>query len=149
MRSLFFALALLVAVGGCITKKVLEIQNSPISGGGDATAAIEESLTERGWQIVSRSPGLIDATILQRDHRADIRITYDASSYSIAYRGSENLQAKGGLIHRNYNRWVANLDRDIQRNLMRASMPAAAPAEAPPAPPAEAPAPPAEAPSGS
>jgi hypothetical protein len=141
------------AVGGCITKKVLEIQNSPISANADAAAAIEGALTDRGWLVVSRSPGFIDATILQRDHRADIRITYDASSYSIAYRGSENLNAKNGIIHRNYNRWVANLDRDIQRRLLRASIPTAAPAEAPTAPVAPAPdvptAPPAEAPSGS
>jgi hypothetical protein len=140
----FFALALLGAVAGCSTKKVLEIQNSPISASADPAAVIEGALADRGWLIVSRSPGFIDATILQRDHRADIRVTYTASSYSIAYRGSENLNAKNGLIHRNYNRWVANLDRDIQRRLLQASiMPAAAPTspatETPTAPAAEAP----------
>jgi hypothetical protein len=140
MRSLFFALALMGAVTACSSHKVLEIQNSPISYNADPAVAIEGALTDRGWVVVSRSPGFIDATILTRGHRADIRVTYDARSYSIAYRGSENLQAKNGRIHRNYNRWVANLDRAIQRRLLQGSTPAAAPAaEEPTAPPAEAP----------
>ncbi|MCV1468388.1 hypothetical protein MLP13_019910, partial [Escherichia coli] len=29
----------------------------------------------------------------------------------------QNLQASGGQIHKNYNRWVRNLDKDIQLNL--------------------------------
>jgi hypothetical protein len=150
MRSLFFALALLGAVTACTTKKVLEIQNAPISSSADPAAVIEGALRERGWHVVSRSPGVIDASILLRDHRADIRITYDANRYSIAYRGSENLHAKNGLIHRNYNRWVANLNRDIQRGLLQGSAPAAAPAEAPTAPAVEQPtAPQGEAPNGS
>lgn len=52
-----------------------------------------------------------------RDHRADITIAYDADSYSIRYRDSQNMDYNNGKIHRNYNRWVANLNYDIQRAL--------------------------------
>lgn len=54
-----------------------------------------------------------------RDHVAEVRITYTASSYDIKYDSSFNLQASGGKIHKNYNRWVRNLDKDIQLNLSR------------------------------
>ncbi|MFZ2610310.1 MAG: hypothetical protein WAX32_04560, partial [Raoultella planticola] len=30
---------------------------------------------------------------------------------------SSNMLASGGKIHKNYNRWVHNLDKDIQVNL--------------------------------
>lgn len=48
---------------------------------------------------------------------AEVRITYTATSYDIKYDSSLNLQASGGKIHKNYNRWVRNLDKDIQLNL--------------------------------
>ena len=47
---------------------------------------------------------------------AEVRITYTATSYDIKYDSSLNLQASGGKIHKNYNRWVRNLDKDIQLN---------------------------------
>nr|WP_256834309.1 hypothetical protein [Pseudomonas oleovorans] len=56
-----------------------------------------------------------------RDHQAEITIPYSASSYSIRYRDSQNLGYKNGKIHRNYNKWIHNLDRSIQQELNRAS----------------------------
>ena len=44
-------------------------------------------------------------------------IPYTATSYSINYENSLNLKAADGKIHKNYNRWVNNLDHDIQLNL--------------------------------
>ncbi|MBF5602231.1 hypothetical protein HQI21_26760, partial [Escherichia coli] len=43
--------------------------------------------------------------------------TYTATYYNIKYDSSLNLQASDGKIHKNYNRWVRNLDKDIQVNL--------------------------------
>jgi hypothetical protein len=48
---------------------------------------------------------------------AEVRVNYTATSYSITYANSQNLRASGGKIHKNYNRWVNNLDKDIQVNL--------------------------------
>ncbi|EAU0260602.1 hypothetical protein A6855_28670, partial [Salmonella enterica] len=60
---------------------------------------------------------VIKARQQNRDHIAEVRITYSATGYSIKYDSSLNLLASGGKIHKNYNRWVRNLDKDIQINL--------------------------------
>lgn len=44
-------------------------------------------------------------------------IPYDTKFYSILYVKSENLDEDDGKIHRNYNRWINNLNVDIQRQL--------------------------------
>ncbi|KIQ50633.1 lipoprotein, partial [Citrobacter rodentium] len=62
-------------------------------------------------------PGVIRARQQSRDHVAEVRITYSATRYDIQYESSLNLLASGGKIHKNYNRWVRNLDKDIQLNL--------------------------------
>ena len=38
--------------------------------------------------------------------------------YSITYKESTNLDYMNGQIHRNYNGWIENLDRDIRANLL-------------------------------
>jgi hypothetical protein len=80
------------------------------------TAIIEAGLS-RQWAMTPAGPGIINGHLIQRDHVADIRVTYTSNSYSIQYVGSRNLKAAGGMIHRNYNRWVHNLDKDIQLRL--------------------------------
>lgn len=62
-------------------------------------------------------PGVIKGRQQTRNHVAEVRITYSATGYDIKYDSSLNLQASGGKIHKNYNRWVHNLDKDIQVNL--------------------------------
>ena len=62
-------------------------------------------------------PDVIKGRLQARNHSADIRIPYSATSYSINYESSLNLKASDGKIHKNYNRWVHNLDKDIQLNL--------------------------------
>ncbi len=48
---------------------------------------------------------------------AVIDLEHDTKSYSIKYRDSTNLNAKDGMIHRNYNSWVQNLDKAIRAEL--------------------------------
>lgn len=116
-----FLLALVVGatlVGACATlHPVLAVNDAQFASlnGRDPAVVIEDALRSRGWQIDARRPGAIDATIVARIHRASITVSYDADSYSIAYRSSENLDYENGKIHRNYNRWIANLHRDIQQ----------------------------------
>jgi hypothetical protein len=48
-------------------------------------------------------------------HVVTSKITYDDDSFSIDYVSSSNMRydAEDGTIHRNYNRWVANLHSDL------------------------------------
>jgi hypothetical protein len=73
----------------------------------------------RGWIINPVSEGVIDGKILLRGHRADIHIAYSTNRYQIRYVGSNNMDAKEGKIHSNYNRWKANLNKVIQLELAR------------------------------
>ncbi len=79
--------------------------------------AIFEAGQKRDWIMTQVAPGTIDGKLVSRDHSVNIRITYTAKSYKINYVGSQNLLAANGKIHKNYNRWVNNLDKDIQIRL--------------------------------
>lgn len=80
------------------------------------TAILEAGLA-RKWVMTPAGPGVINGRLAQREHSADIRINYTSTNYSINYVTSQNLMAGGGQIHRNYNRWITNLDQDIQLRL--------------------------------
>jgi hypothetical protein len=42
-----------------------------------------------------------------------VDIFYTATTYSIQYRSSINLDESGGQIHKNYNGWISNLVKGI------------------------------------
>ena len=79
--------------------------------------AILKAGVQRQWIMSEVGPGVIKGRQQTRNHVAEVRITYSATGYDIKYDSSLNLQASGGKIHKNYNRWVHNLDKDIQVNL--------------------------------
>ncbi|CAM2994385.1 hypothetical protein VIRA109638_09335 [Vibrio rarus] len=99
---------------------ILNVDNAPIGYDLQSTqvkAAIEQAAKDRGWIVTEVQSGELKADLLVRSHTARINITYDEKFYSIHYLSSTNLKAGNGKIHRNYNRWVNNLNVDIQRNL--------------------------------
>jgi hypothetical protein len=70
-----------------------------------------------GWIMKDAGPGKLHGILLIRTHTAEIDIPYSASSYSITYSSSVNLQEGGGKIHKNYNGWIQNLNRGINAQL--------------------------------
>lgn len=82
--------------------------------------AILEAGQKRDWIMAEVSPGVINGKLVSRDHSVNIQITYSTKTYKINYISSQNLMASGGAIHKNYNRWVNNLDKDIQLRLAAA-----------------------------
>lgn len=80
--------------------------------------AITLAINKRGWHVDKDKPGMIEASIKVRHHSATIGITYSPTGYNIAYKNSVNLDHKGDNIHRNYNKWVILLDREIQQQLL-------------------------------
>ncbi|HCB1498336.1 hypothetical protein DA718_01850 [Klebsiella huaxiensis] len=114
------AIAVIGALAGCArTAPIEQIQTTVSAGHTEAQVkkAIIKAGAQREWIMSDAGPGVIKARQQSRDHVAEIKITYSATSYSINYDSSLNLMASGGKIHRNYNRWVHNLDKDIQINL--------------------------------
>ena len=110
----------LLALTACMTDKPpLAFTNQPIDvakSQTDIETAIVRSLEDRGWMVTEKTPGRVVAKIdVRARHSATIAISYTATTYSIAYVDSSGLDydAKKGTIHRNYNRWIANLNNDI------------------------------------
>jgi hypothetical protein len=52
-----------------------------------------------------------------RGKRDVIDVTYNPQTYIIVYKYCVNLKYSGGQIHRNYNGWIQNLDRNIKAQL--------------------------------
>ena len=116
----FAAFAIAGALAGCARTAPVDQVHSIVSAGHTAEqvkTAILKAGQKREWIMTEAGPGVIKGRLQARDHSAEVRIPYSATSYSINYESSLNLKASGGKIHKNYNRWVHNLDHDIQLNL--------------------------------
>lgn len=118
------ALALIVTAAlmtGC-APRTAPIQNvSQTVGQSYTDSQMQRAIVEAGaanhWVVSPAGPGVMNGQLSERGHTADIRITYTANSYRIDYVSSTNLKAGSGQIHRNYNRWIQNLNQGIQTRL--------------------------------
>ncbi|WDU61887.1 hypothetical protein LRS56_24385 [Pseudomonas poae] len=121
LRATLITLALLTTAG-CTSKPILNTQhelpaNAQVSEEKMKTVIIN-ALQKREWTVQRLSPQLVQAEITVRNqYYAAIDIRYTRNSYAITYRDSRDLGYKDGKIHRNYNRWVSMLDRDIMASL--------------------------------
>jgi len=81
--------------------------------------AIEAGGLAKGWRMKKINNGVIEASILVRSHIVIVNILYDSKGYEINYKNSTNLNydAEKSTIHKNYNRWVKNLDINIKWQL--------------------------------
>lgn len=116
----FAAIAVVGALAGCAKTAPIDNVHSTVSTGhteADVRNAILKAGAERQWAMNDAGKGVITARQQSRGHMAEVRINYSANSYSITYASSSNLEAANGKIHKNYNRWVNNLNKDIQVNL--------------------------------
>jgi hypothetical protein len=111
-----------VLAGGCAGTAPVQNINQSVAGNHSEVQVRQAILyagLNRGWIINPVNEGVIDGKILLRGHRASIRIAYSTNRHQIRYVGSNNMDAKEGKIRSNYNRWVANLHKDIQLELAR------------------------------
>ena len=105
------------ALAGCARTAPIAQVHSIVSTGHTADqvkTAILKAGQKRDWIMTETGPGMIKGRLQSRDHSVQVSIPYTATSYSINYENSLNLKAADGKIHKNYNRWVNNLDHDIQ-----------------------------------
>lgn len=76
----------------------------------------------RKWRFEPHGPGQMDATYDNGKHAATVRVTYNQKAYSIALVNSVNLLQEGNQIHRTYNFWIRNLEKDIEVRLAAVAM---------------------------
>jgi hypothetical protein len=110
---------------GCRTAPIYNVKDAPVSVATGQTATlntVEQAIIRAGnglgWQMKVEKPGLIVGTLNLRTHTAVVDIPFTASTYSIVYKSSVNLDQQGDKIHENYNGWVQNLDQAIRRQLL-------------------------------
>ena len=115
------AAAVLLTACATTLQPVYNVSQSPIVAkvrtSDDVSKAIVRAGTGLGWQMIPDRPGHITGTLKVRAHLAVVDIDYNPKSYSIKYKESSNLNYDGSNIHRNYNSWIQNLDRQIQVQL--------------------------------
>jgi hypothetical protein len=116
-----------LALAGCTrTLPIYNVAAAPVvaaagqPGSAEVRAAIVGALNDKGWIVEQDDPGRILAEINVRSHRADIAIDYSATQYSITYQDSADLLHDGSMIHRNYNKWIMLLEREINQRLSAA-----------------------------
>ncbi len=112
-----------LAVVGCRTNPVYNVEGSPITITGKHTNKdVEKSIIRAGaglgWSIKPVRVGHMIGTLHLREHVAVVDITYNDKVYNIKYKSSQNLKYDGTNIHSKYNGWVQNLDRAIQTQFL-------------------------------
>lgn len=113
----FTVLAIIGSLAGCARTAPIARINSTVEAGHtqvEVKNAILKAGAQRQWIMSEVKSGVIKARQQSSKHKAEVQITYTATGYDIKYDSSLNLKASGGKIHKTYNRWVHNLDKDIQ-----------------------------------
>lgn len=116
--------AVILLAAGCRTPTpVYNVTSAPVVASkanpsvDDVGKAIQRAGATLGWQMKPEKPGNMTGTLVLRKHVAVVDIKYNASSYSINYKDSTELNYDGQNIHPNYNGWIQNLDKAIKAQL--------------------------------
>jgi len=125
-KRILAVLGVVLLVAGCTTRPIVNVTDQPVvtTAGKQVTAdqvrnAIVKAGNALGWVMTPVSPGLVNGRLALRDHLAVVDVRYTATTYSITYKDSTNLNYRDGQIHKNYNGWIENLDRDIRNEMLR------------------------------
>ena len=118
-----FITVALVSAGGCRTAPIYNVSKASLGLPpdtsltiADVAKAVSVAGQKLGWQIEETRPGEATGTLTVSDrHVAVVSITYDRSTFSLAYKDSKKLLQSGNMIHKEYNAWVHLLEVGIQR----------------------------------
>ena len=71
-----------------------------------------------GWRVLGQDSGVIRLRLEKRDWWVEMNICYWEDEYWYEYQDSWNLDAnpEKNKIHRNYTRWIANIEKQIYEN---------------------------------
>ena len=89
----------------------------------DVKKAVRKALFDKGWDTREIGPGHLQGkhskTGKGRTHVAVVDVRFDSKSVRIGYKDSQelNYDKESNSIHKTYNGWVRNLERNIRANL--------------------------------
>lgn len=123
---LVLSLAPFMASNAARIEPVVNIENQAVARGDGKTLTEEQvknaivvaSARQQYWSVTPVQPGMMVGKLNYKDkHTAVVDITYSTNTFSIKYRDSHNFsyEKEDGVeqIHRNYNRLLQGLRRDI------------------------------------
>ena len=90
----------------------------------DVKKAVRKALFDKEWEIREIGPGHLQGKHTKSGgkdklHVAVVDVRFDAKSVRISYKDSQelNYDKEAGVIHKTYNSWVQNLEKNIRANL--------------------------------
>jgi hypothetical protein len=113
--------ALFVATASAKAEQLVKVVDHPIMSA--TTLSLEEvrrrvvlAATKRGWSIEGAGQRQLTATIAASggQYQAVVAITYTNTAYSIELVESKGFGQRGDQINGRANRWIRNLERDIE-----------------------------------
>ena len=127
MKSIFkyIGTALFVLIlTGCGGAAIYNIDNSNTIASKTSMKQVETAIKKgalrKNWSVKKEKEGLLTATVNVRGrHIAVVSISYNTKGYKIDYKDSQGLDydASANTIHKNYNKWISNLERNINYEL--------------------------------
>lgn len=133
--------AVLSGCGASVPIQKMPVEYLPAScQSADIHGAVLQAAQARRWRVVRDEPGAVTLAYptgkKAQAFEATVRVNYDDKTFRIEYLSSRGLDERQGCndgtqgyredivcAHRNINKWMANLDRDIQRFLTAESQP--------------------------
>ena len=86
--------------------------------------AVRKALFDKDWEIREIGPGHVQGKHTKSGgkdklHVAVLDVRFDTKSVRIGYKDSQelNYDKASGVIHKTYNNWVRNLEKNIRANL--------------------------------
>lgn len=127
IKALAFVLAVLpLASQAARTTEINDPVKIPLetkASNAQVKKAVKLAVLSRQWQISNEKGNSFNATYTRADRRsnlmAKIHVSYTPKEVTIKYVASEGLSAEGRQIHPTYNKWIANLQKDIPIYLQR------------------------------
>lgn len=113
------------------TAPLTNIENMPVVTGSDKAPSADQvrqaivyAVNSAKWTATPAQDGKMIASIEVRNkHTLTVEIAYNATSYSIRYKDSINLnhgfEEDVEVIHPNANKWMVNLKEAIRNELIR------------------------------
>lgn len=90
----------------------------------DVKKAVRKALFDKAWEIREIGPGHLQGKHTKSGgkgklHVAVVDVRFDAKSVRIVYKDSQelNYDKESGVIHKTYNGWAKNLEKNIRANL--------------------------------
>ena len=124
--GLTFGAAATLAQAGCLRcEPILNVADTLVAAPAGKSlsthqvrAAIIRAGATLGWQMKEEAPGKLVGALVLRSHTAVVEIPYAATSYSILYKSSIDLNEGDGQIYKNYNSWIRNLTKGINAQFL-------------------------------